>query len=167
MSNDLTRLDEIVASLEALYGNLEQPHYGLTEKRLTMLRRHPFLKSLFQSFFVHDETDLNNHMALHLRVRGDEGDCEVCLSLAVPWAMLIRVTPDQMYSHVIASSNDCSTKMEREILALLERYKFKVLRRAEAASPIPMKLFDADSNETIVYHALISDDSVVPQFLFD
>jgi hypothetical protein len=72
-----------------------------------------------------------------------------------------------MYSHVIASSNDCSTKMEREILALLERYKFKVLRRAEAASPIPMKLFDADPNETIVYHALISDDSVVPQFLFD
>lgn len=160
------RYVEIVATVKAAYGSLDEPNYAFAESRLQNLRQHPVIGDLMMRWFVHDVTDLNNHIALHLKVLHAEGSCVVCLSLVDKWAMLFRLGhKSQVYSEVIGPTQFGASSSERAIIELLQKYGFKLLSKAEAALPLPMKFFNTERDEARVYHAVVADDGVVPEVL--
>lgn len=166
--SDTSRLDAILKTVRFAYGSLDEPNYAFAEKRLRKLRQHPVISDLMSRYFVHDETDLNVHVALHLRVLHDEGSCVVCLSLVDDWAMLFRLAHEsQIYERVIGLKCPETTSSEKDIAELIQRHGFKLLTKAEAALPVPMNLLNTERNDTRVYHAVIADDGVVPEVLLD
>jgi len=164
--SDTGRFEEIVATVKAAYGSLEEPNYTFAEKRLRDLRKHPVISDLMTRWFVHDETDLNDHIALHLKVLHAEGSCVACLSLVDSWAMLFRLGHEsEIYKEVIDPTQLGASSSERDIIDLLHKHGFKLLSKAEAALPIPMSLFNTERDEVRVYHAVVADDGVVPEVL--
>lgn len=160
------RHEEIVSSIKAAYGSLEKPSYAFAERRLETLRRHAFVQDLISRYRVDDQTDLNDHAALHLLVRHSEGSCVVCLSLVAPWAMVFRLARESlMYARVIEANSPSILPAERDVVEQLGTYGFKLLTREESAAPIAINLFHTDLEETRVYHAVISDDGVLPQVI--
>ena len=160
------RFAEIVATVKAAFGSLDEPNYAFAEERLRNLRQHPVIADLMARWFVRDETDLNNHMALHLKVRHAEGCCVVCLSLVDKWAMLFRLAHEsQVYEEVIHPAQPVLSSSERDIVELVQKHGFNLLSKAEAALPIPMNLFSTERDDVRIYHAVIADDGVVPEVL--
>ncbi|MCA9101574.1 MAG: hypothetical protein KDA63_10505 [Planctomycetales bacterium] len=157
----------IVEAIRAAYGDLERPNYAFTKKRYKTLIRHDFVADLMATYFVKDDTDLNDHVAVHLRVR--DNHCvtlQLCLSLVSNFAMAFRYDSNGLlYSEVVDGSTADLTDFEREILNRLEKYGFRVLCKSEAAVPIEMNLFNTDANDARVYHAVISDSGLVPDVL--
>lgn len=161
-----SRLDDILATVRAAYGSLDEPNYAFAEVRLRKLRHHPIISDLMSRYFVRDETDLNDHVALHLRVLHDEGSCVVCLSLVDDWAMLFRLAHEsRVYEEVIEPFCPGVLSPEQDIVELLQNYGFELLTKAEAASLISMNLFNTERNDARVYHAVIADDGLVPEVL--
>jgi hypothetical protein len=160
------RLQEIMNSLRAAYGSLEEPNYSFAEKRLQSLRHHSLIIDLMSRYSIRDITDLSDHLALHLEVRHAEGANVVCLSCIDHWSMLFRLAfENPIYDKIIEPSCYGALGPERDIVQLLQKYGFKMLTKVEAAFPVSIKLFNTESNQALVYHALISDDGVVPQVL--
>lgn len=180
--SDTGRFEEILATVKAAYGSLEEPNYTFAQKRLRKLRQHPIIGDLMARYFVRDETDLNNDLALRLRVLHDEGSCAVCLSLVDRWAMFFRLAHESRvyadnwalllnlaygrgYLGVIDSSCSGASASEQDIIELLHKHGFKLLSKAEAALPLPMNLFDTERDEARVYHAVVADDGETPEVL--
>ncbi|HUT57769.1 MAG TPA: hypothetical protein VNA25_07940 [Phycisphaerae bacterium] len=160
------RFQEILTTARAAYGDLEEPNYAFAEKRYRNLRRHPFIGDLMSRYLVRDDTDLNDHVSVHLRVLHAEGSAVVCLSFVGNWAMLFRLASESpMYEDVIGPECYRALPPERDIAMLLRNHGFKLLTKAEAALPISMNLFNTDRDETRVYHAIVADDGVVPKVL--
>lgn len=160
------RHEEIVSSIRAAYGSLEKPNYAFAEGRLKTLRGHACVRDLMSRYRVDDQTDLNDHAALHLLVRHDDGGCVVCLSLVAPWAMVFRLERESLlYERVIEASSPEILPAERDVIAQLGRHGFELLTREEAAMPIAINLFNTDREDARVYHAVVSDDSVLPRVL--
>ncbi len=164
--SDTSRLEEILTTIRVAYGSLAEPNYFFVEKRYHNLRRHEVIGDLMSRYFIHDETDLNDHLALHLRVLHSDGNCVVCLSFVDDWAMIFRLAREsQLYEEVIGPICHDASSSEQDIANLLQKQGFKLLTKAEAALPVPMNLFNTERDETRVYHAVISDDGVVPEVL--
>lgn len=161
----IPRVEAMIASIKQAYGDLDRPNYSFQERALKNLRRHPLVAEIQKRFPAKDITDLNDHQALHLHIHEPAG-VMLCLSLVSPWAMVFRISPrDQLYECVIDRSATDLSALEINILSLLEQHGFTVVTREEAATPIRMNLFDTDRSDVRVYHALISDDGVVPAVL--
>ncbi len=137
------------------------------EKRYGSLLRHTFVADVMAKYFVKDDTDLNDHAALHLRVRDDTGvTAQVCLSFVSNFALLFRFNGQSLvYAEVVDESTPGLRLLERDILALLQKHRFKLLTKSDAAAPIEMELFNTDKSDARVYHAVVSDDGIVPQVL--
>ena len=158
---------EVAESIKTAYGNLEQPNYSFMKKRYGVLRRHPVVTDLMTRYFVKDDTDLNDHAAVHLRVRDTNGSMlQVCLSFVANFVMLFRFQIDSgVYSEVVDRETKSRCVLEDEVLALLEKHKFRLLSKMEAAAPIEMNLFNTERTDTRIYHAIVEDSGVVPQIL--
>lgn len=166
--NELERSRELLESLVAAYGSLEEPNYSFMEKRYKSLLRHPFLGDLLSRYFVKDDTDLNDDAALHLRVLHNEGSMMVCLSFVDSWAMLFRLEMlNPVYAQVIEPSSSPALLAEREVMTLLEQHGFKLITRREAASHVEMNLFNTNRADACLYHAIVADDGIVPSVLLD
>lgn len=161
-----SRLDEILATISAAYGNLDEPNYAFAAVRLRKLRHHPVIGDLMSRYFVLDETDLNDHVAIHLRVLHGEGSCVLCLSLVDSWAMLFRLAHEsRVYEKIIEPFCPAALSAELHIAELLQGHGFKLLTKGEAAWPVAMNLFNTDREESRIYHAVIADDGIVPDVL--
>lgn len=157
---------ELLQSVELSYGSLDNPNYGFMEKRYKTLIRHPFIFEMMSRFFVKNDTDLNDHASLHLKVIHDDGSMMICLSFIDNWAMVFRLDrKSECYSDVLASSSPSLLPGEREAMKLLDQHHFKVVSREDAANPIAMTLFNTDINDARIYHAIIADDGIVPKVL--
>jgi len=166
--NEPGRAYELLESLMAAYGSLEEPNYSFMEKRYKALLRHPFLTDVMSRYFVKNDTDLNDHASLHLRVLHKDGSTMVCLSFVDNWAMLFRLEVlNPIYAEVIEPSSSRASPADRELIQLLAQHGFKLITRSEAARPIEMNLFNTDKTEARFYHAIIADDGIVPEVLLD
>ena len=163
MEND-GRISELLESIRTAYGSLENPNFSFIGIRYEMLLRHPIVADIMSRYFVKNDTDMNAHAALHLRVLHDQGGLMVCLSCVDHWAMLFRLD-DPLYVKVLDDSTLDLLGAERDMLKLLAEHGFKLVSRHEAATPIPLNLFDTDLDETRIYHAIVSDDGVIPEVL--
>lgn len=165
--NTPQRFGEILATIKSAYGSLEEPNYAFAEKRYRALRCHTLVGELMRRYFVRDETDLNGHVSMHLRVLHAEGSVVVCLSFVDNWAMLFRLASEvPVYEEVILPDSSTATNSEREIALLLQNHGCKLLTKDEAAQKVAMNLCDTDRDEALVYHAIVSDDGLVPKVLF-
>lgn len=164
--NTTERFHEILATVNAAYGSLDQPHFAFAAERYRKLKCHPVVNDLMSRYFVRDETDLNDHVAMHIRVLHPEGSDVVCLSFVDKWAMLFRLIPNSLlYERIIETGYAGALAPERDIIGLLQENGFKLLTKVEAAQPIAMNLFNTERGDTRIYHAIISDDGVIPQVL--
>ena len=159
--------DEVVRAIETAYGSLTQPNYTFMKKRCNSLRRHGFVADLMGRYFIKDDTDMNDHAAIHLRVQDSKGVMiEVCLSFVANFAMLFRYeTGSLIYNQVLDKESTNLNAIELEVLALLEKHNFTVLTKSEAAAPIEMNLFNTERTDTRIFHAIIGDSGVVPEVL--
>lgn len=90
----------------------------------------------------------------------------LCLSCVGAFAMLFRMDPgNAIYEAVVDTATEGLWRAERDILALLEKYAFHVLSKCDAALHLDMQLFNTEREECRVYHAVISDDGVIPHVL--
>jgi hypothetical protein len=166
--NAQERSRELVESLRAAYGDLEHPNYLFKEKRYKSLLRHPFISDAMLRYFVKNDTDLNDHASLHLRVLHNDGSMMVCLSFVDNWAMLFRLEKvNPVYAEVIEPSSSSVLPAEQEVMRLLGQHGFNLVTRREAAVSVDMNLFNTDRTEARLYHAIVSDDGIVPQVLLD
>ena len=158
-------VDEIIAAS----GSLEHPSYEFMEKRRKALARDPLVGCLMQRYFVKDDTDLNDHAAIHLRVQDKNGTTvQLCLSFVDHFAVLIRFQNQSLiYQNVVDGSEERLQPIEQDILRLLEEYGFRPLGKSELAAPIEMNLYNTDRNETRVFHAVVDDCGLIPQFLLE
>jgi hypothetical protein len=80
--------------------------------------------------------------------------------------MVFRIVPGELiYERVLDGEASDLFPMEARILFLLEQHGFTVMTREEAATPLKMNLFSTDRSDVRLYHALISDDGVIPAVL--
>ena len=158
---------EVVEAIKVAYGSLEQPNYLFQEKRYKALLRHDIIADLMASYFVKNDTDLNDHAALHLCIQDDNSiTLELCLSLVSNFAMLFRFQARSMlYEVVVDEFTPDLQAIERDILTLIEKHRFRLLSKSNLAAPICMTLFNTKKSDTRVYHALVDDCGVVPQYL--
>lgn len=160
------RFQEILGTVRDAYGNLEEPIYDFVEQRYAALRHHSIIGDLMSRYYIRDETDLNDHVSMHLRVLHAEGSVVVCLSFIDNWAMLFRLASgSQVYEDVIEPQSSTARTPERDIMSLLQGHGFRLMTKAEAAMPIAMSLFNTDRDEARLYHAIVADDGIVPQAL--
>ena len=162
------RLPELIESLMLVYGSLEQPNYAFMEKRCKSLLYHAFIVDVMSRYFVKNDTDLNDHASLHLRVLHGDGSLMVCLSFVDNWAMLFRLEKlNPVFTEVIEPTSSPIFPAEREVMHLLEKHGFRLIKKSEAAARIEMNLFNTERTETRLYHAIIADDGIVPKVLLD
>ena len=90
----------------------------------------------------------------------------VCLSFVGNWAMLFRLgKQNPVYTDVIENLSQYIFPAEGEVMGLLNQHGFKLVNKKEAATPIAMNFFNTDKAEARLYHAIISDDGIVPKVL--
>jgi hypothetical protein len=119
-------------------------------------------------YFVKDDTDLNDHASLHLRILHQNGSMMACLSFVDNWVMLFRLeTQNLVYANVLDGSSPHILPAEREVMKLFSQHGLKLISREEAAVPINISLFNTDRTETRLYHAIVADDGIVPKVLLD
>jgi hypothetical protein len=164
MTTRSPHLQEVVQSLEAAYGDLALPDLSSQERRYRLLVTHGIVFEMMRRFFVKDETDLNDHMAVHLHLCAPRCNLMVCLSLVEPWCMVFRMQHDEeVYDSVIEDTPRSGP--EAEVVLLLERHDFRIVGRQLAAMPLRMSLPNTDDDDVRIYHGIVSDDGIVPEVL--
>jgi hypothetical protein len=162
-----SRLQEILESIKRTYGSLDDPNYSFAEKRYRSLLRHPFVLSMMKTYHVLDQTDLNDHVALHLEILHKDGSMLICLSCVDSWVMIFRLETQHFPEVKILEASSDLLPAERDVVDMLFKHGFKQITREEASTRIDMNLCDTDRSEARLYHALISDDGTLPFFLLD
>lgn len=164
--NSRGRVHSILETLKAAYGSLQEPNYAFAPKRYAALRCHPLVGDVMSRYFVKDDTDLNDHVSMHLRVLHAHGSLMLCLSFVDKWTMLFRLEAENpVYTEVIERASHDLLPAEREIMGLLRKHGFRLVTKSEAATPVQMKLFNTDRQEARLYHTIVADDGVVPLVL--
>lgn len=164
---DSKNIQQIIDAVYAAYGREKRADYSFMESRRRNLIRHEFVCDMLARYFVKDDTDLNDHAALHLRVHDEDGILlGVCLSFVANFCMVFRFEPGTLlYSSVVDQSISSITNFEADVLALLAKHHFRIITRDEAITPIELNLFNSDKTETRIYHATIDDCGILPRVL--
>ncbi len=162
------RTAQIAASIRSAYDGRGERRFAFIEKNYETLRHHPVVSELMQGYFVKDATDLNAHCAMHLQVMTGSGGLMVCLSCVSPWGMLFRLQDQEpRYVSVIASTDEAGSAEEAEVVTSLRRHGIELVSKEEARERIDVQLVDADPGHTIVYHAIVSDETFIPDVLLE
>lgn len=162
-----SRLQEILESIKRAYGSLDDPNYSFAERRYRSLRCHPFVLDMMKMYYVQDQTDLNDHMALHLEILHKDGSMLICLSFVDSWAMTFRLETQKKPQNKILEASSDLLPDERGIVDMLFKHGFKQITKEEASTRVDMNLCDTDRSEARLYHAIISDDGTLPPILLD
>jgi hypothetical protein len=148
------------------YQGSGEPRFAFIANRYEILRHHPAVSELMQRCFVKDATDLNAHCALHLQVLTVSGGLMACISCVSPWGMLFRCEGNEpRYVSVIDSAAQATSAEESDVLMTLRCHGVVLVSKEEARERVDVELVDADPSNTIVYHAIVSDEVFIPDVL--
>jgi len=157
--------NEIKHLIEKKYGSLQSPDFSFVKNSYKELKSSDLVWELAKRFYIKDSTDLNDHVSLQLDLHTESGNWLICFSFLGCFCVLFRLDDMGMYEKVITKNEISLLKEEKEIIALCLRYKYELMQKELLGEPVRIQLFNTDIEETNIYHAMFSDDGIVPEIL--
>ncbi len=155
---DITAVVEAVARR---YGSVSERDYSFVIEALAARPYADLVHRLATLVDIEETTDPNDDVSFRYVVT-QEGDAwYMSLSMVGPYGLLLRLS-DRGAHEVIADLASAESDREAEILALLEHAGIHLLSREAAEQPITLRRPGADEDEARIYHAVISDEPLLP-----
>lgn len=155
---DVTAVVEAVARR---YGSVSEPDYSFVTKALAARPYADLVHRLAALVDVEETTDPNDDVSFRY-VLTREGDAwAVSLSMVGPYGLLVRLSEPGGHE-VITDRATAESDREAKILALLEDAGIHLLSREAAERPIALRRPGDEDEQARIYHAVISDEPLLP-----
>ncbi|MBI5361196.1 MAG: hypothetical protein HZA48_11520 [Planctomycetes bacterium] len=155
-------IDEIMQNIKAKYGSLEEPRFDFV---LSERNRGNVIFQL-QAFCSENGYSIQNL---------SYGDDEMCfsywitlgniryileLSMIGPYVFLIKHDEKENKFTLITTSLDAINEFEKKLVELLK--DLVLMDKEILLAPVKLKLFVTAPERTMIYHALFSDNDIIP-----
>lgn len=153
-------LQSISQDIYRKYVCVETPNYFfLADAELKIINSH-IIERLTQVCEVENVTDLNDDVCINLMLYQKREALNLKLSMVGNYAILLRITSDGIY--LIENQEQSITTLEAEIYQIVIKFNFIMLDRKVLFTPMQIKLFSTDPENTCVYQALFEDTDIIP-----
>lgn len=159
----LTR-DDVLRVVIERYGSLEQPDFHWVKLEYDRDPYAELRETLAARFDLTETTDVNSDVSFvyELRSREGEGVWTLQLSLAGPYAVLIRHQSATPTEAIVDGPRDAISGDEKFIVDACQSVECEVLQREILSLPIELQLFDTEPERVRAYQALFSDVDFLP-----
>jgi hypothetical protein len=151
-------INEISNTINKKYLSTEQPNFSFVNEVFAQKPYFEIVHSLESFFSLKDITDINSDVCFRYLLEKNFEKFVLELSMVGAYAVVL----------VIAASDNCAllqkplSHNENLIFSSLRKNSIMALTKEELEYPYDIKLSNAPSGKTFIYHALFSDMETLP-----
>ncbi len=151
----------VLRTIEERYGSLSQPSYAFVQEAIAAQPYAQLIDEVSRLADLEETTDANDDVSFRyvLVQRGDAWALD--LSMVGPFGLLMRL-PRQGPQEVITGRASTESTPEADLVALIERAGVYLLSREMLEREIPLRRPGDEGDVARLYHAVISDEPLLP-----
>lgn len=156
--------EEVQAVMDVIrshYKSLQSPDFSFVRDTIAKRPYDRVLRQISTHFQVEEDTDPNDDVSFgYVLTKGNER-WALRISMLGPYAVLLRLHQAARIE-VMAHRAQVSSSAEKELITTLADNSIHLLDRDALLIPVPMRLFNAEPENTRVYQALFTDTDILP-----
>lgn len=151
----------IIATIERAYGSLSNPSYSFVDRALAAKPYAVLIHCLGLLVDVEETTDVNGDVSFRYVLAQGEESWALNLSMVGPYGLLMRLSREGSHE-VVTGESDAEGSVEADLLAAIDDGGISLLTREVLQRAIPLRRPGDEDRQSLVYHALIGDDPLLP-----
>jgi hypothetical protein len=151
----------LIQAVRQAYGSLEEPNYSFVQSALATNPYRELIQRLAQHFTIEETTDVNDDVSFRYVLRHPPATWSLDLSMVGPFGLLMRLSETNEHA-VVTGETELVGRRERSLAASLATAGIQLLPRSALEERIDLRRPLEDGEETLLYHALISDEPLLP-----
>lgn len=156
--------EEVQAVMDVIrsnYKSLQSPDFSFVRDTIAKRPYEKILRQISKHFQVEEDTDPNDDVSFgYVLTKGGER-WVLRISMLGPYAVLLRLHQAARIE-VMAHRAQVSSSADKELITTLADNSIRLLDRDALLIPVPMRLFNAEPENTRVYQALFTDTDILP-----
>ena len=154
-------VQEVMDVIRSHYKSLQSPDFSFVRDTLSKRPYEKVIRQISTPFQVEEDTDPNDDVSFgYVLTKGSER-WVLRLSMLGPYAVLLRLHQAARIE-VMAHRAHVSSNSEKDLMTTLADHSIRLLDRDALLIPVPMRLFNAEPENTRVYQALFTDTDILP-----
>jgi len=154
-------VQEVMDVIRRSYKSLQSPDFSFVRDTIAKRPYEKILRQISTHFQVEEDTDPNDDMSFgYVLTKGGER-WVLRISMLGPYAVLLRLHQTAGIE-VIAPRVQVSSRAEKALITTLADHSIRLLDRDTLLILVPMRLFNAEPENTRVYQALFTDTDILP-----
>lgn len=155
-------IKKIIEEIKNKYGSLDNPRFDFVSPMWEYGNVIFNIQSLCieHNYAIEDISDRNDQVCFSYLISHGNIRYNLKLSIVGLYCFLMkRDEKEHLFAH-IASSVDIANEFERKLLDVLRN--FTLLDKETLLTPIPLKMEITAPERTMIFHALFSDNNIIP-----
>lgn len=165
MKNNLSmenQINQILIDVKNQYKSLESPDFNFVQRVYEQNPYHDLIDLLAsKKISLEEDTDINDDVSFGYSFKTKQDEYILRISMVEKYAVLMKIDEDNNILRVVDKSNIFTT-IERNLMLYLESKNIILLNIKILETPIKIKLFNADQENTRIYQALFTDTDILP-----
>lgn len=154
-------VQEIMTFIRRRYKSLENPNFSFVAESISKYPYEDLIRQIRTYFQVQEETDPNEDVSFSYSLFREQDQWILRISMIGPYAVLLRVGKSDA-SEIVSCTVRMLSISEKELMNILADNGIRLLDHDTLCLPIPLKLFNAEPENTRVYQALFTDSDFLP-----
>jgi len=154
-------VQEVMDVIRRHYKSLQCPDFSFVRETLAKRPYEKVIQQISHHFQVEEDTDPNDDVSFgYVLTKGGE-QWVLRISMLGPYAVVLRLHQPTGVE-VLAHRAQVSSRAEKALITTLADQSIRLLDRDALRMPVPMRLFNAEPENTRVYQALFTDTDSLP-----